>query len=90
MPSGGKIDATHAPGRGEELDSLRVEYSEPIAAWILPRQGTHGSYAVHMVDGCARTRFVYSSKKISCTLEKAKSRQHKHNEQHRQAAHRPA
>ena len=25
MPSGGEIDATHAPGRGGELDSMRVE-----------------------------------------------------------------
>ena len=55
MPSGGKIYVTHAPGRGE-LDGMRVEYSEPLAAWIFPRQGTHGSYAV---DECARTRFVY-------------------------------
>ena len=37
MPSGGTIDATHAPGRGRELDSMRVEYSEPLAAWIFPR-----------------------------------------------------
>ena len=39
--------------------SIRVEYSEPLAAWNFPRQGTPGSYAV---DGCARTRFVYFSK----------------------------
>ena len=34
MPSGGNIafDATHAPGRGGEVDSMRVEYSEPLAA----------------------------------------------------------
>ena len=65
MPSGGNItiDATHAPGRGGEMDSMRVEYSEPLAPWIFPRQVTHGSYAVHRVDGCARTRFVYFSKK---------------------------
>ena len=25
---------------------LLVEYSEPFATWIFPRQGTHGSYAV--------------------------------------------
>ena len=56
MPNGGKIDVTHAPGREGELDSMRVECSEPLAAWIFPRQGTHGSYAV---DECARTRFVY-------------------------------
>ena len=62
MPSGGKNYVTHAPGRGE-LDGMRVEYSEPLAAWIFPRQGTHGSYAVHRVDGCARTRVVYFSKK---------------------------
>ena len=60
MPSGAKIDATHALGRGRELDSMRVEYSEPLAAWISPRQGTHGSHVVHRVDGCARTRFVES------------------------------
>ena len=56
MPSGGKIDATHAPGRGRELDRKRVECSEPLAAWVL---GTHGSYAVHRVDGYARTRLVH-------------------------------
>ena len=59
MPSGGKIDATHASGRGRELDRMRVECSEPLAAWIFPRQGTHGSYAVHRVDGYARTRLVH-------------------------------
>ena len=59
MPSGGKIDATHAPGRGRKLDSIRVEYSRPLAAWVFPRQGTHWSYAVHRVDGYARTRLVY-------------------------------
>ena len=59
MSSGGKIDATHAPGRGRELDGMRVEYSEPLAAWIFSGQGTHGSYVVHRVDRCARTRFVY-------------------------------
>ena len=63
MPNGGKIDVTHAPGREGELDSMRVECSEPLAAWIFPRQGTHGSYAVHRVDGCARTRFIYFLKK---------------------------
>ena len=62
MSSGGKIDATHAPGRGRELDSMRVEYSEPLAAWIFPRQGTHGSYAVRSVDGCARTRVLPNRK----------------------------
>ena len=31
------------------LDSVRVEYSEPLTAWIFPRQGTHGLYAVHGV-----------------------------------------
>ena len=48
MPSGGKIkiDATHAPGRGGGLDSIRVDYSEHLADWIFPMQGTHGSYAV--------------------------------------------
>ena len=56
MPSGGKIAATHAPGRGRELHSImRVAYSEPLAAWTFPREGTHGSYVVHSVDGCART-----------------------------------
>ena len=40
--------------------SIREEYSEPLAAWIFPRQGTHGSYAV---DECARTRFVCFPKK---------------------------
>ena len=68
--SGLKIDATHAPGRGRELDSMRVEYSEPLAAWIFPRQGTHGSYAVdNRVDECARARLL-KSEKISRTLEK--------------------
>ena len=90
MPSGGKVDATQAPGRGiRELDSMRVEYSEHLAAWIFPRQGTHGLYAVHGVDGCARTRFCLFLKSISCTLEKAKSRQQKNSGQHRQAAQRP-
>ena len=62
MPRGGKIDATHAPGRGRELDKvrMRVEYSEPLGAWIFARQGTHGSYAV---DECTRMRFVYFSRK---------------------------
>ena len=80
----------HAPGRGiRELDSMRVEYSEPLAAWIFPRQGTHGLYAVHGVDGCARTRFCLFLKNISYTLEKARLRQQKNSEQHRQAAQRP-
>ena len=61
MPSGGKIYVTHAPGRGE-LDGMRVEYSEPLAAWIFPRHGTHGSCAM---DECARTCFVYFSKRIT-------------------------
>ena len=91
MPSGGKINATHAPGRGRELDSMPVEYSEPLTAWIFPRQRTHGSYAVHMVDVLVRV-FVYFEvflKNISWTLEKAKSRHQKNNEQHMQAAQRP-
>ena len=86
MPSGGKIDATHAPGRGREFDSMRVEYSEPLAAWIFPRQGTHGSYAVHMVDGCARTRFVYLKKKQSHGNERTMYSTGKlHNDHHRAA-----
>ena len=48
MQSGGKINATQAPRRGGELDSMRVEYCEPLAAWIFPRQGTPGSYAGHI------------------------------------------
>ena len=40
---------------------MRVEYSEPLAAWIFPGHGTHGSCAM---DECARTCFVYFSKKI--------------------------
>ena len=63
MSGGRKIDATHALERGVELDSMRVEYSETLATWNFPGQGTHGSYAVHRVDGLARTRFVYLSKK---------------------------
>ena len=63
MPSDGRINATHAPGRRGELDSMHVDYNEPLAAWIFPRQVTHGSYAVHRVDGCTRARFVYFSKK---------------------------
>ena len=89
MPSGGKIDATHAPGRGRELDSIRVEYSEPLAAGTSRRQGTHRLCAVHGVDGCARTRFCLFLKNISYTLEKARLRQQKNSEQHRQAAQRP-
>ena len=75
---------------GEESWTVCVwGYSQPLAAWIFPRQGTHGLYAVHGVDGCARTRFCLFLKSISCTLEKAKSRQQKNSEQHRQAAQRP-
>ena len=49
-------------GKGRRTgQSIHVEYSEPLAAWIFPRQGAHGSYAV---DGCARTRFVYFSETI--------------------------
>ena len=92
MPSGGKIYVTHAPGRGE-LDGMRVEYSEPLAAWIFPRQGTHGSYAVHRVDGCARTRVVYFSKKYRGRWKKQSNDNERttnntsmvHNEQHRDA-----
>ena len=92
MPSGGKIYVTHAPGRGE-LDGMRVEYSEPLAAWIFPRQGTHGSYAVHRVDGCARTRFVYFSKKYRGRWKKqshgnkrtTNNTGRRHNDQHRAA-----
>ena len=43
---------------------MSVEYSEPLAAWKLSRQGTHGSYAVHRVGVCARTRFVYFKNNI--------------------------
>ena len=85
MPSGGKIDATHAPGRGGELDRISVEYSEPLAAWILLRQGTHGSYAAQTVDGCARTRFVYFSNKYRGCWKKQMSRQQNNNRQHRAA-----
>ena len=41
-----KSDATHVPGRGGELDSMRVKYSESFAACIVPVQGTHRSYEV--------------------------------------------
>ena len=60
--SDGKNDATHAQGRGGELDSMRVEYSEPLAAWVFPKQVTHRVYAAHKVDGCALARFVCTSK----------------------------
>ena len=90
MPSGAKVDATHAPGRGGELDSMRVEYNEHLAPWIFPRQGTHRPHAAHKVDGCARTRYVCFSQKKSWPLEKAKSRQQKNNGQHEQGAQRPA
>ena len=42
---------------------MRVEYSEPLAAWIFPRQGTHGLYAAHgvWIDGLGRV-FAYFSK----------------------------
>ena len=66
---------------------MRVEYSEPLAAWIFPRQGTHGSFAV---DECARTRFVYFPKEYRGRWKKAKSRRQKNNEQHNQGAQRPA
>ena len=90
MPRGGKIDATRAPGRGiRTLDTVRVEYSEPLAAWIFPRQCTHGLYAVHGVNGFARTRYCFLLENISCTSENAQSRQQKHIEEHRQDGHRP-
>ena len=95
MPSGGKIDATHAPERGiRELDSMRVEYSEPLAAWIFPRQGTHGLYAVHGVDGCARTRFCLFLENVYRARWKKQSHGNKrtanstgrlHNDHHRAA-----
>ena len=93
MRSGGKIDATQAPGRGGGLDSMRVEYSEPLAAWVFPRQGTHGSYAVHRMDGYPRTRFVYFSSKCRGLWKKqshvnqrtTNSTGRLHNDQHRAA-----
>ena len=72
MPGGGKINATHDPGREGELVSMRVAYSEPLVAWIFPRQVTHGSYSIHRVDGCARTRVVYVSSKFVVNVEKSK------------------
>ena len=88
MPSGDEVDATHALERVGELDSMRLEYSEPLAL-CFPRQGTHESwYVVHRVDGCARTRF-FILKKMSWPLKKAKSRQRRNNEQHKRGAKQP-
>ena len=71
MPSGGKkVDATLAPGRRGDLDSMRVEGSEPLAPWVLSRQGTQGSYAVYKMDECTRMRFVYFSKEYRGRWEK--------------------
>ena len=54
---------------------MRVEYSQPLAAWIFPRQGTHGSYAVDgWMCSCAFCLFLENK---SWPLEKAKSRQRK-------------
>ena len=84
----------HAPGRGiRELDSMRVEYSEPLATWIFPRQGTHRIYAVHGVDGCARMRFCLFLKTYRAQLKKqshgnkrtANSTGRLHNDHHRAA-----
>ena len=53
-------------GRGGELDGMHPEYSESLAAYKHPRQVTSHArvYAVHRVDGCARTRFVYFLKNV--------------------------
>ena len=93
MPSGAKVDATHAPGRGGELDSMRVEYNEHLAPWIFPRQGTHRPHAAHKVDGCARTRYVCFSQKNRGRWKKQNhdnkrttdSMSRVHNDQHRAA-----
>ena len=55
-----KSDATHVPGRGGELDSMRVKYNESLAAWMFPGRSTHGSYAVHIgwMDVPVRVFFV--------------------------------
>ena len=45
---------------------MRVEYSEPLAAWIFLGKVRTGH--IYAVDECARTRFVYFSKKISWPL----------------------
>ena len=66
-----------------------VVYSESLAAWVFPRQVAHRSYAEHKVDGCARARFVYTSKKI-VGVGKHKLKATKEHEQHIQAAKRPA
>ena len=63
MPSGGKIDVTHAPGRGRELDSMRVECSESLAAWIfLGKVRTSYMPYIDRMDGCARTRVLPNRK----------------------------
>ena len=62
MPSGGKIGATHAPGRGRELDKYACRVQRTSRRLDFPRQGTHGSYAVHRVDGCALTRVLPNRK----------------------------
>ena len=73
---------------------MRVEYSEPLAAWIFPRQGTHGLYAVDGMDGCSRTRLCLFLKTISCTSDKKQGHGNKrtanstgrlHNDHHRAA-----
>ena len=43
MPSGGTIDAAHAPGTGEKLQRMRVKCSEPLAVWSFPRQVRTGN-----------------------------------------------
>ena len=89
MSSGGKNDTTHAPGRGiRELDIMRIEYSEPLAAWIFPMQGMHG-YVRYMGWMDVFVRVFLSFSETYRARWKKQSQQQRKSEQRRRAAQRP-
>ena len=88
MPSSEKVDATHAPERGGELDKVFVQSTANLS----PPEFFLGKVRTgHMrwMNECARTRFFFFFFSIVAG-GKAKSRQQKNNEQHKQGAQRPA
>ena len=59
MPSGGKADVTHDPGRGGLFGQYACRVQRTSRPLFFSGQGMYGSFAVHRVDGCARMRCIF-------------------------------
>ena len=93
MPSSGTNDAMDAPEGGGELDSMRVKYGEPLAAWTFVGKVAMGHmwyiggrmcfYAFRLFTKKSRGRWKRQSRDMERTTN---STSRVHNDQHNAAS----